>query len=359
MDPVLLFALLTGLALGGLVVLLIQRRGGLSRLEGRLDQIAKSEAEAQNQLSQRLQEQERVIGERLEQVSRRLSDGLVQSTDKTTKTMAELQERLVVIDAAQKNIAELSGQVVGLQDILANKQARGAFGEVQLQDLVQSVLPASAYRFQAQLGNNRRADCLIDLPNPPGPIAIDAKFPLESYRALLKSETAVEKKKADKEFRVAIRKHITDIADRYIVAGETADSALMFLPSEAVYAELHTNYQDVVDQANRSRVWIVSPTTLWATLTTIRAILRDVHMREQAHVIQKEVMALLEDVQRLDQRVHHLQSHFRQAEGDIRDIQISTRKVTGRAERIGELESEEEAVEEIPPVKPVKPHLVE
>ncbi|MCE2510600.1 MAG: DNA recombination protein RmuC [Alphaproteobacteria bacterium] len=359
MDPILVFALLTVLAVGGFAVLLVQRRGGIARLEGRLDQIAKSEAEAQSQLSQRLQAQERAIGERLEQVSRRLNDGLTQSSDKTVKTMAELQERLAVIDAAQKNIAELSGQVVGLQDILANKQARGAFGEVQLQDIVQGVLPPSAYRFQVTLSNNKRADCVIELPKPPGPIAIDAKIPLESYRALLKAETDAEKKQADREFRVAIRKHVTDIADRYIVQGETADSALMFLPSETVYAELHTNYHDVVDRANRARVWIVSPTTLWATLTTIRAILKDVHMREQAHIIQKEVVSLLDDVQRLDQRVRNLQTHFHQAEGDIREIQISTRKVTGRAERIGELENEEDATEKVTPVEPVKPRLVE
>ncbi len=358
MDLTLLLVLLLGLAAGALAALLVQRRGGLAGLEGRLDQIAQTESEAQSQLARRLQEQERAIGERLDQVSRRLNDGLTQSAEKATKTMTDLQTRLAVIDAAQKNIAELSSQVVGLQDILSNKQARGAFGEVQLQDIVRGVLPASAYRFQASLSNGKRVDCLIELPNPPGPIAIDAKYPLEGYRALLQAGTETEKKQRAREFSQAILKHVTDIAERYILPGETADSALLFLPSEAVYAELHTNFQDVVDRAYKARVWIVSPTTLWATLTTVRAILRDVRMREQAHVIQKEVIALLADVGRLDGRADNLQKHFQSAEKDLREIRTSAEKVTKRAERIVELEVEESG-ETLAPPEPAKPRLVE
>ncbi len=331
----------------------------VAQLRGRLDQQAKAEMEAQHRLAQSLQVQERAINARLEQVSHRLNDGLTQSTEKTAKTMTDLRERLAVIDAAQKNIAELSTQVVGLQDILANKQARGAFGEVQLQDLVRGVLPASAYRFQATLSNDKRADCLLDLPNPPGPIVIDAKFPLESYRTIRDAKDDASLHDATRRFGTDVLKHVRAISEKYIVPGETAELALMFLPSEAVYAELHANLPDVVEKAHRARVYTVSPSTLWATLNTIRAVLQDVHMREQAHVLQKEVMILLEDVVRLDERVGKLQTHFRLTERDIEAIQTSTRKVTKRAERIGELEVEEGAAEEILPPSPSKPRLVE
>lgn len=348
---VLLAALATFLG-GGLLYLVAQ-------LRGRLDQQAKAESQAQHQLAQSLQAQERAINERLDQVSRRLNDGLTQSSEKTSKTITDLRERLAVIDAAQKNIAELSTQVVGLQDILANKQARGAFGEVQLQDLVQGVLPASAYRFQATLSNNKRVDCLLDLPNPPGPIAIDAKFPLESYRALRAAKDDAALREASRRFGTDIMKHVRDISEKYILPGETAELALLFLPSEAVYAELHANFPDVIEKAHRARVYTVSPSTLWATLNTMRAVLKDVTMREQAHILQKEVMTLLEDVIRLDKRVGNLQNHFALTSRDIEEISVSTRKVTKRAERIGELEVEEAALEEIAVLKPAKPHLVE
>jgi len=350
---VLFAALAAALVLGvGLIYLVAQ-------LRGRLDQQAKSEAEAQHRLTQIFQAQERSINERLEQVSRRLNDGITQSSEKTTKTMTDLRERLAVIDAAQKNIAELSTQVVGLQDILANKQARGAFGEIQLQDLVQGVLPAFAYRFQATLSNKRRADCLLTLPNPPGPIVIDAKFPLESYRALRDAKDDTSLREATRRFGADILKHVRDISEKYILPGETAELALMFLPSEAVYAELHANFPDVVEKAHRLRVYTVSPSTLWATLNTIRAVLKDVHMREQAHILQKEVAILMEDIIRLDKRVSSLQNHFHQAEHDIEEIQVSSRKVTKRAERIGDLEIEEIDADEIEPTQTVKPRLVE
>ena len=356
MDPVFQFFLLlavAGLLGGGLLYFVAQ-------LRGRMDQQAQPAAEAQHRLAQSLQAQERAIGDRLEQVSRRLNEGLTPSAEKTTKTMTDLRERLAVIDAAQKNIAELSTQVVGLQDILANKQARGAFGEVQLKDLVQGVLPASAYRFQATLSNGKRADCLLDLPNPPGPIVIDAKFPLESYRAIRAATDDAALQVASRRFSTDIWKHVHDISKKYILPGETADIALLFLPSEAVYAELHANFPDLVERAHRARVYTVSPSTLWATLNTIRAVLQDVHMREQAHVIQKEVMILLEDVARIDDRVGKLKTHFKQSETDIEAIQISTRKVTKRAERINELDVQEAAgPEEIIASRPTKPRLVE
>ena len=324
-------------------------------LTGRLAQLAETQAAAQAQLAERLQAQERALAraveERLAALGKRLDDGLQQSSQRQSTTLHELRERLAVIDAAQKNITELSAQVVSLQDILSNKQARGAFGEIQLNDIVKSMLPPSAYRFQAPLGDGRRVDCLLELPNPPGSIAIDAKFPLESFHALRAARDDAERVAAGRAFSTAILKHVRDIAEKYIVPGETAESALMFLPSEAIYAELHANFPDVVEKSFRAKVWIVSPTTLMATLNTVRAVLKDARMREQAGLIQKEVRTLLDDIGRLDDRVAALDKHFGQAAEDIRQIRISTDKVVKRADRIEAVQLGEDtpAAEVAPP----------
>jgi len=314
-------------------------------LAGRLEQIALSSATSQNHLNERLHAQERalakVLEERLDRMTKRLGEGLEKQANQTATTMGDLRERLVKIDEAQRNITALSAQVVSLQDVLANKQARGAFGEVQLNDLVSNILPPSAYEFQAAVGDGRRADCLLKLPNPPGSIAIDAKFPLESYHALRGATSDAEKVEAERAFRAAMQVHIRSVADKYIVPGETAESALIFLPSEAVYAELHSNFLDVVEKSYRARVWIVSPTTLMATLNTVRAVLKDVHMREQAGVIQKEVHLLLEDVVRLDDRVGNLERYFKKATEYVQQIRISAGKITGRGEKIEALQFEE------------------
>mgnify|MGYP001809657496 CR=1 FL=1 len=342
------------------VAMLLRGRGGadLNRsldtmvrsqgiLAGRLAQLAETQAAAQSHLSERLQAQERVLAraveERLADMARRLDDGLQQSSHRQATTMHDLRERLAVIDAAQKNITELSAQVVSLQDILSNKQTRGAFGEIQLADLVQTALPPSAYEFQATLSGGKRVDCLLKLPNPPGSIGIDAKFPLESWHLLRQAKGEPERIAANRAFSAAILKHVRDIAEKYIIPGETAESALMFLPSESIYAELHANFPDVMDKSYRAKVWIVSPTTLMATLNTVRAVLKDARMREQAGLIQKEVGILLEDVSRLDARVAQLDKHFVQASDDIRNIRISTDKVVKRAERIGEVQVGDEA----------------
>ncbi|NKB19088.1 MAG: DNA recombination protein RmuC [Alphaproteobacteria bacterium] len=313
-----------------------------AELIGRLAQMAETNAAQQAQLAERLQAQERALSktleERLADLSKKVGDNLQQSTTKTGETMTKLQERLAVIDAAQKNITELSSQVVSLQDVLSNKQARGAFGEIQLQDLVKSALPPSAFDFQATLGNGKRADCLIHLPNPPGSIVIDAKFPLESYRALVEAKDDTGRTTAGRQLITDVSKHVNDIADRYIVPGETAESALMFLPSEAVYAELHANFAKVVEHSYAKRVWIVSPTTLMATLNTVRAILKDAQMQEQTSVIQKEVMTMLSDVGRLDQRAENLEKHFGLVEKDLKEIRTSAQKVSKRGERITEIE---------------------
>ncbi len=303
-------------------------------LGGRIAQLTEDSRAAQSALA-------KALDERLDKVSKRVGDSLEQTAEKTHKTMTDLQTRLAVIDEAQKNITKLSTEVVGLQDILANKQARGSFGEIQLNDLVQTALPPSAYQFQATLSNGRRVDCLIRLPQPPGPIAIDAKFPLESYRLLRAAKDDAERIQASRAFSADMLKHVKAIAEKYILSGETAESALMFLPSEAIYAELHANFGDVVQKSFRERVWIVSPTTLMATLNTVRAVLKDARMREQAHVIQREMAALIDDVGRLDRRVLNLRKHFDLANEDIRQVAISADKVTMRAERIEEVQLED------------------
>ena len=326
-----------------LAILAFGRRGadGGGPLAGRLDQLAAQQTAAQNALSERLQAQERALAakldERLNSLQDRVGQTLQSNAEQAGQTMTDLRERLAVIDAAQKSIVELSSQVVDLQNVLSNKQARGAFGEVQLADIVQSSLPAQSYEFQAQLGG-KRVDCLLTLPNPPGAIGIDAKFPLESYRALREAKDEAAIAQARRDFTIAIRLHVKAIAEKYIVPGVTADSALMFLPSEAVYAELHASFPNLVDEAGRLRVWIVSPTTLMATLTTIRAVLKDVRMREQAHLIQRKVGELDLDVNRLGDRVDKLRRHFDQVVDDVRQVGISSDKIAQKAAAIRDVE---------------------
>ena len=305
-------------------------------LADRLDRLAQSGQASQQALSDSL-------GQRLDGIGQRVGSSLHESTKQTMETMGKLQERLAVIDAAQQNIQSLGSQIVGLQDILSNKQSRGAFGEMQLAALVADILPPSAYALQATLGNGSRPDCLLKLPNPPGAIAVDAKFPLDGYRRLQDAATPEEKARAGRDFRGDVAKHIRDIAGKYILPGETADQAIMFLPSEAVYAELHARHGGVVEESFSRRVFIVSPTTLMATLNTVRAVLKDARMREQAGLIQQELMKVMDDVRRLDERVGQLGRHFGQTEEDVRQIRISTGKIVDRAEKIAELEMEEDA----------------
>lgn len=352
-----LFALL-----GGMLLLLIRgrqrdtrladeaRRGAEARainLEQTIAQLVGAQSEIKGQVSTlseaHINAQARtmkVLEERFDGISGKMNVSLTESAEKTAKSLGELTNRLSVIDEAQKNITELSGQVVGLQHILDNKQARGAFGEIQMEDIFRNALPPSAYSFQSTLSNGKRADGVILLPNPPGPIVVDSKFPLESYRALRDAEDEAALAQARRDFKQAVKKHIKDISEKYIITGETAESALMFLPSEAVYAELHANFVDLVEDSYRARVWIVSPTTLMATLNTVRAVLKDVAMREQAHLIQIQVGKMMGDVERLHKRVGNLQKHFSQAEGDLRDITTSAEKVLRHGEKIDEVQLE-------------------
>ncbi|WP_121061391.1 DNA recombination protein RmuC [Chachezhania antarctica] len=345
---------------------------GQEQLRGGLQQVSDTQANAQVQLVQtvesRLGHVQQQMSDKLsgvqQQMADRLADNAMRSnraltelhekmnasltgaSKQTVTSLTQLQERLAVIDKAQDNITKLSGDVLSLQDILSNKQTRGAFGEIQLNEIVSKALPAGSYTMQATLSNNKRADCLIHLPNPPGPIVIDSKFPLEAYEALRNAESPAEAKAAGQGFRTAVRAHVKAISEKYILDGETADGALMFLPSEAVYAELHANFPDVVREGFTARVWIVSPTTCMATLNTMRAILKDARMREQAGAIRKELGLLHKDVERLGDRVENLDRHFHQAAKDVSEIKISADKAGRRAQRLDNFDFAEIAPDE-------------
>lgn len=316
---------------------------GQERLAGGLHHVSEAQVASQTQMM-------RLMEQRLAEVQRQMGESLHGTATRTARSLGELHQRLETIDKAQANIEKLSGNVLSLQDILANKQTRGAFGEIQLNDIVHKALPSDSYTMQATLSNGRRADCLIHLPNPPGPIVIDAKFPLEAYEALRRADTPQLRADAERALRASVRAHIRAISERYIIEGETADGALMFLPSESVYAELHANFTDVVREGFAARVWIVSPTTCMATLNTMRAVLKDARMREQAGAIRKELSMLYQDVERLGVRVGNLDRHFGQAAKDLEEIKISAEKAGKRAHRLDNFDFEELAPDDPVPI---------
>ena len=276
----------------------------------------------------------RGLSERMDGLGHKLGQSMLDTTRNTHENLSKLAERLAVIDTAQKNITALSSQVVELQHILANKQTRGAFGQARMEAIVQDGLPAGAYAFQATLSNGTRPDCVILFPNGAPALVVDSKFPLEAWNAIRAAGGPDELRAAETRFRRDTQKHIQDIADRYLITGETQDTAFMFVPSESIFADIHERFDDVIQRAHRARVVIVSPSLLMLSVQVMMSLLRDVRMREQAHVIQKEVARLMEDVGRVDERVRKLQVHFNQAAKDIDDIRISTQKVTGRGEKI-------------------------
>lgn len=304
---------------------------GQQQLVGALTQMAEAQAGAQIRAMEAMER-------RLEEVSARVATSLSGSASQTARSLGELHNRLAVIDQAQGRIEQLSGNVLGLQDILSNKQARGAFGEVQLAEILRAALPPDAYALQATLSNGRRVDALIRLPQPPGPIAIDSKFPLEAWQALTAANDERAKREAARALRTAVQTHIADIAGRYILEGETAESALMFLPSEAVYAELHANHSDVVRHGFERRVWIVSPTTTMALLTTMRGVMRDARIAAESGRIRAELGALGRDLGRLVERVGNLERHLGQAGEDLRGIRISADRTAARATRLEQVE---------------------
>jgi DNA recombination protein RmuC len=318
---------------------------GQERLSGGLSHVSEAQAVSQTAMLQ-------LMERRLAEVQAAMGESLSGSATRTARGLGELQQRLEMIDRAQAKIEKLSGEVLSLQDILSNKQTRGAFGEIQLHDILQKALPPGSYTMQATLSNGRRADCLIHLPNPPGPIVVDSKFPLEAYEALRRAEGAQALAEAARGLKTSVRNHIKAIAERYILEGETADGALMFLPSEAVYAELHANFPEIVREGFAARVWIVSPTTCMATLNTMRAILKDARMREQAGAIRRELALLHGDVERLGARVENLDRHFSLAAKDVSEIRISADKAGRRARRLDSFDFEEIAPDPVLPVVP-------
>ncbi|MEL6885772.1 MAG: DNA recombination protein RmuC [Pseudomonadota bacterium] len=295
----------------------------------------------QQQMQDRLADNAMRQNRALTDMQERMKETLHGSSKQTSTSLTQLQERLAAIDKAQDNITKLSGDVLSLQDILSNKQTRGAFGEIQLRDIVSKALPSDSYAWQPTLPNGKRADCMIHLPNPPGPIVIDSKFPLEAYEALRVADTDHALKQAVAAMKVAVRKHITDIAEKYIIDGETAAGALMFLPSEAVYAELHANFPDLVREGFDKRVWIVSPTTCMATLNTMRAILKDARMREQAGEIRKMLRNLHRDVELVVERAGKLETHFDQARRDVEGITTAAERAGKRAAKLDNFDFEE------------------
>ena len=312
---------------------------GQQQLVGGLTHVSESQASQQSNML-------KLMEARLTAVQEQMNVNLQTSSKNTALSLGELQQRLVTIDKAQDNIQKLSGSVLSLQDILANKQTRGAFGEIQLQEIVSKALPSDAYTWQATLSNGKRADCLIHLPNPPGPIVIDSKFPLEAYESLRKATSDWDKNEAVKLMRVSVKSHIKAIADKYILDGETADGALMFLPSEAVYAELHSNFPELVREGFEAHVWIVSPTTCMATLNTMRAILKDARMREQAGAIRSALRHLHRDVELVVERVEKLNTHFGQARKDIEGISTAAERAGKRAHKLDNFDFEEVEVVE-------------
>jgi DNA recombination protein RmuC len=290
----------------------------------------------------------RLLSERIEGASHRTNQSVNETRAKTEESLAKLNERLAVIDRAQATIADLSTEVVTLRDILSNKQTRGAFGQGRMEAIVKDGLPANSFNFQATLSNNNRPDCLVTLPNDAPNLVIDAKFPLESWQRLQSAETPEEIKQAIAGFRNDMNVHIKAISEKYFIPGETHDTAFMFVPSEAIFADIHERFDDIVQKALRQRVVIVSPSLLMLSIQVVQALLRDVKMREQAHIIQQEVSNLLADVGRLSDRVGKLQTHFQQANKDVEQILISTGKVTKRGERIEQMEFEDRLPESEP-----------
>jgi len=311
------------------------------RADPRLDSVLQGQGDILGRFQQSIDSQaalQRVLGERIDALNQRLGESLKESTDKTAATLGGIGERLTVIDQAQKNIAALSGQVVSLQEILSDKQSRGAFGQERMEAIIADQMAPDQYDFQFTLSNGKRPDCVIRIPNVPGVIVVDSKFPLEAFETLRGLSSDEERKLATARLKADMQKHVKDIAEKYLIPGEVQTPAIMFVPSESIYAELYTSFGDVVQQARRAQVVIMSPHVLMLAINTIQTLMRNAKMREQAYEIQKEVGALLADVRRLGERTAKLQQHFVQAEGDIKDIVVSTEKIVKRVSSIEQVE---------------------
>ena len=289
-------------------------------------------------LTQTIEGLTRSTDARLEQISGKVAERLDEGFKKTNETFVSVMARLATIDEAQKKIDGLTTNMVSLQELLGDKRSRGAFGEVQLEGLVRNIMPPQSYAMQYTLPNSTRADCVLMLPEPTGMVAVDAKFPLENYHRMFDAPTDAERALAQRQFKADIKKHVDDISSKYIIPGVTSDGAVMFVPAEAVFAEIHAHHPDVVDYAMQRRVWVVSPTTLMAVLNTARAVMKDVETRKQVHIIQDELGKLGKDFGRFDERMKKLAEHIRQANKDVDDVQISSRKITEQFAKIERVE---------------------
>lgn len=313
-------------------------------LEERLAEVLRIQNEATGRvdamgqaLAGRQADMARAVNERLDSVTHRVGQSMEQTTRNTMDSLRVLHERLGIIDNAHKNLTDLTSQVTTLRDVLANKQSRGAFGQARMEAIVQDGMPKGSYAFQHTLSNNKRPDCVVFLPDQ-RPLCIDAKFPLESVTALRDARSDEEKKYATQRLRQDVMKHVTDIADKYLIPGETQDTALMFVPSESVYAEIHDGFDDVIQKAYRARIVLVSPSLLMLAIQVMQQILKDARMRDAADQIRTEVMHMSDDLSRLRDRVLKLQNHFGQVNEDVRQILISADKIEKRAGRIEELD---------------------
>jgi DNA recombination protein RmuC len=293
-------------------------------------------------------EMTRHLSERLDALRGQVGQGLENNVQKTHESLTKLHERLAVIDSAQQNLSALTGEVVGLREILSNKQSRGAYGQGRMESIVKDGLPAGFYVFQPTLSNRSRPDCLITLPGDPRGLVVDAKFPLEGFTAFRSAGTEDDRRRAGQQVKGDIGTHIKDITDKYLIAGETQDLALMFVPSESIYADLHEHFDDLIQRAHRARLVIVSPSLLGLAIQVMQSLVRDSRMRDEARVIQTEVTRLLDDVRRLGERVEKLDTHFRQAQEDVTAIRTSSDKVTKRGDRIASMEFDAPAEPKLP-----------
>jgi DNA recombination protein RmuC len=295
------------------------------------------------ELNQRVEKLTGNTDQRLKEISGQVEKRLADGFKETTATFSDVVKRLALIDAAQQKITELSSNVVSLQEVLVDKKSRGAFGEVQLSALIHNMLPKTSFELQKTLSNGMRVDCLLYLPQPTGDIAIDAKFPLESYRQLISSPLSdINKQKASQQFRQNIKKHIQNIASKYILPPETADGAVMFIPAEAVFAEIHAHFTDLIEYSHKKHVWLVSPTTMMAILTTARAVLKDEATRKQVHIIQEHLHHLSTDFDRFEKRMNNLAKHVNQAHKDIEHVHVSAKKITDRFNKIEKVDLRED-----------------
>jgi DNA recombination protein RmuC len=307
------------------------------------EDLTKSLQASSEQMTKRINELTTSTDNRLKEISGQVEKRLAEGFDKTTKTFNDILQRLALIDDAQKKITELSSNVVSLQEVLSDKRSRGAFGEVQLNSLIRNVMPEQHFSLQHTLSNGKIADCILFLPNPTGNVVIDSKFPLESYKKMMDNQLGDhDRKTAERQFKVDIKKHINDISSKYLIENETADGAIMFIPAEAIFAEIHAHQSDLVDYANKKRVWLASPTTLMAILTTSRSVLKDEATRKQVHVIQEHLSYLSQDFGRFKSRFANLAKHIDQAASDVKQIHTSADKISSRFNKIEQVDLQKE-----------------